>query len=284
MRGTLHSFGVRVTAVYDSRTIRVIDYRCTSSRHDVPFPEQHDSFTIAYVRAGSFGCQTLGKTFELVRGSLLLGRPGDEYTCTHDHATADECLSFHFDAALADELGLWSSGAVPPLAELVVLGELAQASAERVADANLAELGLALAARLTKLASGRDRGLRASARDRRRAVEAALWIDAHAHEAIDLDAMAATAELSPFHFLRTFSAVLGVTPHQYLLRARLGRGARLLAEEERSITDVALDSGFGDVSNFVRTFHRAAGVSPRRFRQAARGDRKILQDRIAARS
>ncbi len=57
---------------------------------------------------------------------------------------------------------------------------------------------------------------------------------------------------------------------------------RLLAEEERSITDIAYDVGFGDLSNFVRTFHRAAGVSPRAFRKAAKGERKILQDRLAA--
>jgi AraC-like DNA-binding protein len=78
-----------------------------------------------------------------------------------------------------------------------------------------------------------------------------------------------------------FAKVLGVTPHQYLVRSRLRRAARLLADDERSITDVALDVGFADVSNFVRTFHRAAGVSPGRFRQAARGDRKIFQDRLA---
>ena len=41
------------------------------------------------------------------------------------------------------------------------------------------------------------------------------------------------------------------------------------------------DVGFGDLSNFVRTFHRAAGVSPLRFRQASRGNRKILQERLA---
>ena len=72
-----------------------------------------------------------------------------------------------------------------------------------------------------------------------------------------------------------------MTPHQYLVRSRLRHAARLLADEERPITDVAFEVGFGDLSNFVRTFHRAAGVSPRRFRQAARGDRKILQDRLA---
>jgi AraC family transcriptional regulator len=120
-----------------------------------------------------------------------------------------------------------------------------------------------------------------NARDRRRAVEAALWIDAHASEEIDLDAAARQAGLSPFHFLRLFRNVLGVTPHQYLVRARLRRAANLLVEKDRAITDIAFDVGFGDLSNFVRSFHRAAGVSPRAFRQASRGDRKIFQERLA---
>ena len=65
------------------------------------------------------------------------------------------------------------------------------------------------------------------------------------------------------------------------MRSRLRHAARLLADDDRPITDVAFDVGFGDLSNFVRTFHRAAGVSPLRFRQASRGDRKILQERLA---
>ncbi|WP_449337257.1 helix-turn-helix domain-containing protein [Streptomyces griseus] len=78
-----------------------------------------------------------------------------------------------------------------------------------------------------------------------------------------------------------FSNVLGVTPHQYLVRAQR-HAARLLADDARSITSIAFDVEFGDLSNFVRTFHRAAGVSPRRFRDAARGDRKIFQERLKA--
>jgi len=80
--------------------------------------------------------------------------------------------------------------------------------------------------------------------------------------------------------------VLGVTPHQYLVRSRLRHAARLLADDGLSITDIAYDVGFGDLSNFVRTFHRAAGISPLRFRQASRGkrgifdDRKIFQERL----
>ena len=109
----------------------------------------------------------------------------------------------------------------------------------------------------------------------------ALWLDAHSNRQIELEDVAAQAGLSPFHFLRLFSSVLGVTPHQYLLRSRLRHAARLLTDDDKAVTDVAYDVGFGDLSNFVRTFHRAAGVSPLKFRQASRGERKIFQERLA---
>jgi AraC family transcriptional regulator len=177
----------------------------------------------------------------------------------------------------------WQKGALPPLSELVVLGELAQATVDGGSDLGPDELGMLLAARFVDVVSGRRRASPApSARDRRRAVQAALWLDAHSNELVDLDGAAQEAGLSPFHFLRVFSNVLGVTPHQFLVRARIRRAARLLAREGRPITDVAFDVGFGDLSNFVRSFHRAAGVSPRAFRRAAKGDRKILQERLAS--
>ena len=57
--------------------------------------------------------------------------------------------------------------------------------------------------------------------------------------------------------------------------------ARLLTDDDIAVSDIAYDVGFGDLSNFVRTFHRAAGVSPTKFRQASKGERKILQERLA---
>jgi AraC-like DNA-binding protein len=66
------------------------------------------------------------------------------------------------------------------------------------------------------------------------------------------------------------------------VRSRLRHAAGLLADDGRSITQVAFDVGFGDLSNFVRTFHRAAGASPGAFRRAARGERDILRRRLAA--
>jgi AraC-like DNA-binding protein len=274
------------TTVLARDGISVDDYRCSYGPGDAPYTERHASYSVAYVRRGSFGYRVNGKPYELVAGSLLVGRPGDEYVCTHDHARGgDECLAFHLSRELVDAIDAranpWTTGGVPPLAPLVVLGELGQAALEGASDVGLDEVGLWLASRLVSLVSDRARSAPApSARDRRRAVEAAAWIETHSAEEIDLDAAAREVGLSAFHFLRLFSRVLGVTPHQYLVRSRLRRAARLLADDERSITDIAFQVGFGDLSNFVRTFHKAAGVSPRRFRQAARGERKILQDRL----
>jgi AraC-like DNA-binding protein len=274
------------TPLLQRRSITVSDFRCSAGPNDTPFVEQHRAHSVSYVRKGSFGCQSRGRCFELVTGSILVGYPGDEYLCTHDHVCGDECLSFFLAPELVEAIGdraqVWQLGAAPPLPELMVLGELAQAAAEGRSDLGLDEIGALFASRFVEVVSGRPRvSASATARDRRRAVETALWIDANSHRELDLEGAAAQADISPFHFLRLFSSVLGVTPHQYLLRSRLRHAARLLAEDDRSVTDVAYDVGFGDLSNFVRTFHRAAGVSPRRFREASRGMRKILQERLA---
>jgi AraC-like DNA-binding protein len=278
------------TTLLQHPSITVSDFRCSARPDDTPFTEQHRCHSVSYVRKGSFGCQTRGRLFELVAGSVLVGHPGDEYVCSHDHVCGDECLSFFLSPELVeiigDRAGIWQIGSAPPLPELMVLGELAQAAADGRSDIGLDEVGQLFASRFVEVVSGRrEKSPAASMRDRRRAVETALWLDAHSHQQIDLELTAAQAGISPFHFLRLFVGVLGVTPHQYLVRSRLRHAARLLADDDISITDIAYDVGFGDLSNFVRTFHRAAGVSPLRFRQASLGkkifgNRKIFQDRL----
>ena len=84
-----------------------------------------------------------------------------------------------------------------------------------------------------------------------------------------LAGLAREAAMSPYHFLRTFKRVTGVTPHQWLLRARLHEAALRLGATRDSVTDIALDVGFEDLSNFMRTFRAEFGTSPRRYRLAA---------------
>lgn len=267
---------MQVSTLVQTAALSVMDYCCSAAPDDKPYRELFPAHSISYVRKGSFGCRSRGRAYELVPGSLLVGHAGDEYSCTHDHhAGGDECLSFQFTPEILETIGhdtrIWRLGCIPPLPELVVLGELAQSSAHGGSDVSVEEIGLILAGRFVDLLSDgthpRDKPL---ARDRRRAVQAALWIDAHSHESIGLEAIARETGLSVFHFLRLFDRVFGVTPHQYLVRSRLRHAVRLLTEDTRPITAVAFDVGFNDLSNFVRTFHRAAGISPDRFRRASR--------------
>ena len=268
--------------------VSAVDYRCKAGETEAPYAEWHEVFSISYVRKGTFGYRTRGQTVEMVAGSVLVGHTGHEYVCTHDHhVCGDECLAFRLSPELAEQ---FAGGAaqrrhshLPPMPEMMVLGELAQGAAEGRSDIGLDEAGLLFAARFAELAAGvAPSPLRASAEDNRRAVHTALYLDEYSHRDIRLEDMAREAGMSTWHFLRVFAKVLGVTPHQYLLRSRLRHAARLLADKERSVTDIAYDVGFSDLSNFVRTFRRAAGVSPRGFRKLAKGERNILQECLAA--
>lgn len=268
--------------VLRSGSITVTDVRCDAGPGDAPFVEQHSAFTVAFVRAGTFGLDARGRHSELVPGSVMIGRPGDDYVCSHSHSRGDACLSFRLSPEIVASVGgdraTWESGALPPVAELGVLGELAHAAASGASDLGLDEIGVLFAARFVDVLRGARRAPpEPRAADRRRAVDAALFIEERAADPLDLDTVASEVGLSSFHFLRVFAKVIGVTPHQLLVRARLRRAARLLAETEKPVTEIAYASGFGDLSNFVRTFHRAARSSPRAFRKAARGESKFLQ-------
>src|SRR6202035_1960175 len=124
---------------------------------------------------------------------------------THDHhAGGDQCLSFQFMPETAEgfchEDRIWRLGCIPPLPDLMVLGELAKSASRGITEVGVEEIGLILAQRLAALSSNRKQArVNPIARDRRRAVEAALWIDAHSHESIGLDAIAGEAGLSVFH-------------------------------------------------------------------------------------
>ena len=277
---------MQTAALLSTGSIRVLDYVCDATPNTAPFSEVHGGYSVSFVRAGSFGYHCGQESFELVAGSVLVGCPNREFVCTHEHHVGgDECLSFQLSDECADRLGHranpWQRSVLPPVAELMVLGELAQAVVDGDSDAGLDEVALCFAERFAALFSERrPRQPSLSTRDRRRAVDAAHFIDARAHEPLDLERIASEAGLSTFHFLRLFARTLGVTPHQYLVRARLRHAARLLSHEQLPVTEVALDVGFADLSNFIRTFRRAAGLSPSQFRRAARGDRNILQARL----
>jgi AraC family transcriptional regulator len=110
---------------------------------------------------------------------------------------------------------------------------------------------------------------RAKTLDSRRLDRVMKYIDAHLREEITVEALASVASLSRFHFSRTFKATLGQSPSSFVSQLRC-EFAKLLLSQGASVSDVAFDCGFSSESNFVRSFRRAVGITPGRYRAAVR--------------
>ncbi len=91
------------------------------------------------------------------------------------------------------------------------------------------------------------------------------YIEAHLTADLRLEEMAENAQMSPYTFGRLFRQTTGLTPHQYLLRARIKEAKRLLREGKSPIADISLQLGFSDQSHFTRVFHKITGVTPKKF-------------------
>ena len=256
---------------------RVLDVVCSHGPQDPAFEEQHGDVAIAAVTGGSFQYRTRSGSAVLVPGSLLLGNAGACFQCGHEHARGDRCLAFHFSPAhfecVAADAGVsakFNAPSLPPLPQLVPL--LAEAEAARDADDGEAfdELPVRLIGAVARLlAASKHRPLRVSARDERRVTEAVRRIERASDQPITLSALARAAHLSPYHFLRSFRAAVGLTPHQFVLRTRLNRAALRLRKSRDAISAIAFEQGFNDLSTFNRRFRRLVGMSPGEYRARA---------------
>jgi AraC-like DNA-binding protein len=87
---------------------------------------------------------------------------------------------------------------------------------------------------------------------------------------LDIPALARLVHVSEAHFIRTFRATFGETPHRYLQRRRVERAMFLLRESDASVTDVCFEVGFSSLGTFSRTFRDIVGESPSQYRRRPR--------------
>jgi AraC family transcriptional regulator len=258
----------------------VYDLLCTAGPRDRPFEEQHETVCIAAVTHGTFQYRSTEGRALLVPGAVLLGNHGRCFECGHEHGIGDRCLSFHFAP------DYWEAviGAVPgartatfpvpqlsPSPRLIALMATVEAACRERSVMELEELALRFAGAVTAVLAGTNRAVsRSSRRGERRISDAVRRIEAEEHESsgepLSLTGLARGVAMSPFHFLRTFRQVVGMTPHQFVLRTRLHRAAVRLRRSEQSVSAIAFDAGFNDLSTFNRRFRRLIGVSPSAYR------------------
>jgi len=257
----------------------VEDVICTSGPTDRPFEEQHRWVSVAVVVSGTFEYRASAARELMTPGSLLLGNPGQFFECGHAHAAGDRCVAFRYAPEwferLAAEAGVprrarrFRASRVPPIKDSAAIVARASVGVSVPARESWEEIAQRVAVAAVGLSAGAPlrpghppAGALARTTDSVRRIErdpAAPWT---------LNRLAAEAALSPFHYLRTFQRVTGVTPHQFILRARLRAAALHLAANHAKVVDVASDAGFQDLSNFNHSFRAEFGVAPRAYRKA----------------
>ena len=195
-----------------------------------------------------------------------------------------ECLHLYLPATLLEHSALADYDVDPDRTQLAYAGGLA--------DPVLAHIGSALHDLLRRGSKPSDRifadGMRTalaahligsytvdrwqppartSSLDARRLKRVLDFIEAHLASDISLDDLAAEACLSPFHFSRLFREATGLSPCRYVTDRRIQAAQKMLAVEQSSLVQVALDTGFGSQGNFTRAFRKATGLTPGQYRE-----------------
>jgi AraC family transcriptional regulator len=194
---------------------------------------------------------------------LLLGNNGRCFECGHAHGQGDRCVSPNIREEAFGEIAAgvasiacfrFPAASLPPTAKSLPLLQ-----SEELA-LRLVELVVAA------LANDRRSGAAPTAREARRVLETIRFIEADVGRPTQLRDLAGVAGMSKFHFLRVFRRLTGVTPHQYVISARMRLAALGLVSSRRPVLAIALDSGFGDLSTFNHRFRKTFGVTPTRYR------------------
>jgi AraC-like DNA-binding protein len=275
--------GLRVESLRADDEWGVEDVICTHRPSDTAFEERHERYRIALVGAGTFQCRAPAGRELLTPGSLLLGNAGECFECSHEHGAGDRCLAFAYSKEsferLAFEAGVrgrprFRGLRVPPLRALAPL--VAEACAvwtaprDALDEGDWDELRVKLAAAAARCAAEPSRLPRAPPHAERGVARTVRLIEKDPCAPLALQALAAEAGLSRFHFVRTFARVTGLTPHRYVTRARLRKAAIRLASDDARVIDVALDCGYRDVSNFNHAFRAEFGATPLAHRALAK--------------
>ena len=286
MPGELQSAGARLPTLPDGALAKrrlaggdgwsVHEVICRAGPSDRPFEERHAGFSVSAVIAGSFTYRSNAGCELLYPGALLLGNDGWCFECGHAHGRGDRCISMNVREELFGEIAAiaastsrfrFAAPSLPPSPKALPVVAWMEALSSTGSALRCEELALRLVERVIAAMAG-DRRLPTAltGREAKRVVEAIRFVESDASRPLQLKELAAIAGLSKYHFLRVFRRLTGVTPHQYLISARLRRAALGLALSRRPVLEIALDAGFGDLSTFNKSFRAAFGLTPTQYR------------------
>lgn len=281
----------RARCLYQSKALSVRDYRCFAHKSGAGGEERAGSASIVFVRRGLFVRHIEGQTLTADANCVAFFSSGQTYRVSHPVNGGDDCTAFAPAPDLLDEMlaahgmrdchggfpspqGEVSSDAYAAHRRLLRRLAAGESAGAEIDEAAIALLDAVLLEQSHRYGSAARRSSRRAStiRAHRETVEGAkVYMAARSGERVTLDEVAAAAHCSPYHLTRVFHEVTGAPVRRYLSRLRLRLALDRIAQGERDITRIALDSGFFDHSHFTNAFRREFGAPPSAFRAGADG-------------
>ncbi len=266
----------RVVPVFNSASVMVERFDHPAHRvHCDREAELTKDVAVTFVERGRLAFEEGRKSWTFHAGDVLVSTPGRLRRYQHfEECPDDVCLSISFaPEAVEDALGNSPTLSAPPQIGQSPVTEFARLQIYR-AVASLDSLWIEEMAFHSLLALAKEawkyrNHQTISATHRHRIRNAIELMSQEFAGRCSLTFISREVGMSPFHFARTFSGLVGLSPHQYLLRLRLRRSATML-RQGASVTTAALSNGFDNLSHFSRSFRRRFGVNPSKYPCARR--------------
>ena len=231
-----------------------------------------DSFLVIYVKSGSLDFNLPQGRFHASAGQFALVDCYAKHVYGTDEAT--EALWVHFDGIMARTYFDFITGKLGNVFSLhnpgYAANRLRQINDMAVSPSGFSEPRMAkcITDVLTEFASESEPG--APARQSRVIEDAIAYIAAHLDEPLTVKELAEHAYLSEYHFIRVFKKETGLTPHAYVIDARLHTAKYLLVNSDATLKRICERCGFSSTSVFGAAFKRAVGFSPLEYRASNR--------------
>jgi AraC family transcriptional regulator len=255
----------------ESRVVRVFDIVCWAPRSGFGPPELNPVATIGLPRRGVFVLERRGRPIVVDTNTTIVLGSGDEYRIGHPTGGGDAGTVLVLPPELLEEAVGSVDGGVgrlrtrDHLAVCMVTRALRDVPAD---DLEAEEAAVMLLASLSCSFAGSREDRPLLGRKQRLRIEQVRALLASSPETRwDLDRLGKAVTCSPFHLARQFNGVTGETIARYLLRLRLALAVERLAEGERDLARLAIETGFANHSHFTARFRRTFGITPSRARE-----------------
>ena len=221
----------------------------------IPF-HTHDYHELVFYESGSGTGQTGGQNYRFSSGNFLLIPPCTPHDETHQSDGFLICIGFRAETTVPSGLFYDSEGKIKRIVR-EILSEVTEQNYDykKMLVIKLNELILTAERIESTAAAVKDFAF------------AAAYLKSNCHEKISLPTVAAQMNLSYDYFRHCFREQIGISPQQYLIRARLSSAERLLSDSRLSCTEIAYRCGFSNSPQFSQLFRREYGISPREFRK-----------------